>query len=173
MNRPPFPSRMEPQTVASSSLSPDDYYAILGSCCPKAFTPWTAALGGVTPCYSALPASATLPPATSEEPGPGTAIPTVTVTDTLFAMQYAVSRDRANLSLRGVAGAIAGGVVFSSMLLWVYMALRERHLRHKMREELRAEYCDTQGPIPGSSEVPVSPAAASHPFNRITRTETK
>ncbi|KAL2153344.1 hypothetical protein VTH82DRAFT_4499 [Thermothelomyces myriococcoides] len=131
-----------------------------------AFTPWTAALGGATPCYSTIPATATLPSAAESAAAPNTTVPTVTITNTVFAMQYAVKAHKAALSPGGLAGAIVSGAVFAAILLWLYMALRGRHRRNKILKELRAEFSDTQGLIPGSSEVPVSPDASSHPFSQ-------
>ncbi|KAL2140985.1 hypothetical protein VTI28DRAFT_2990 [Corynascus sepedonium] len=93
---------------------PSDYYAIFGSCCPNAFTPWTVALGGATPCYSTLRATTALPSTTREAViKPRATIPTVTVTNTVFAMQYAVTADEDYVSPGGVAGAIVGGAVLA------------------------------------------------------------
>ncbi|KAL2175554.1 uncharacterized protein P884DRAFT_271230 [Thermothelomyces heterothallicus CBS 202.75] len=192
MNRPQFPSPTTSQTAASSSLSTDTVHSLVSAsgtltsnhCAAarytliddgptaSAFTPWTAALGGATPCYSTLPATATttLPPAASDA---AAARATVTVTDTVFAMQYAVNADRAALSPGGIAGAIIGGALFAGMLLWVYIALRRRHRRNQTLKKLRAEFFDAQGLIPGSSEVPVSPGASSHPFNHLTQADMK
>ncbi|KAK4243547.1 hypothetical protein C7999DRAFT_18113, partial [Corynascus novoguineensis] len=153
---------------------PSDYYAIFGSCCPNAFTPWTVALGGATPCYSTLRATTALPSTTRDAViKPRAAIPTVTVTNTVFAMQYAVTADEDYVSPGGVAGAIVGGAVLAGMLLWVYMAFTERYRQRQTIAQLRSELGDIGDHMPGTSEVPISPCASPRQFRDATQADTE
>lgn len=156
---------------------PVDYYSIRGSCCPRyisenslrapittnhppsAFTPFTTALGGVTPCYSTLPASTTTTSPATKVLEPRATKPTVTVTGTIFALQYAVLDDGRPLSAGGIAGVLVGWSIFAGMLGWAFRLERRRRRRNakiqRLKEELHSAF------EVGTSVVPTArPVAA-------------
>lgn len=162
---------------------PTDYYSVSGSCCPKyasdpyvmlepspvpatrltlpnsSYTPWTAALGGATPCYSTLPPDTTPPTTAGNTIAARATRVTVTVTATVFAMQYAVLDDGAAVSPGGIAGIVIGCALFLGGLLGVFLWFRRRRRRSRKFRRLKAELRGGYGAEPGSSEVPTSPDA--------------
>ncbi|KAK4042798.1 hypothetical protein C8A01DRAFT_13595, partial [Parachaetomium inaequale] len=158
------------------SRCPTDYYSVSGSCCPSAYTPWTAALGGATPCYSTISAATTpSPPPAGDAVAPRATRPTVTVTATVFAMRYAVTDDGAALSPGAIAGIIVGGVVLAGLVLGLYMVCCRRRRANNPFDAVEAGLGDNHEPAPGSSEVPNSRDSMSLQglFRRLTRADEK
>ncbi len=130
----------------------------------SAYSPWTAALGGITPCYSTLPV--TPPPPETKAIAARETRPTVTVTGTVFAMPFAVLDDGALLSAGGIAGVIVGSSVFLGLIGWGIRWFRRRRRNARtlarLREELQGGYGNgvisspVPLPVPNSSHNPTS-----------------
>lgn len=132
--------------------------------CPSAFTPFTTALGGVTPCYSHLPADTTAPSPATKVLEPRDIKPTVTVTGTIFALQYAVLDDGAPLSAGGIAGVLVGWAVFAGMLGWAFRLERRRRRRkaelQRPKDELHSAFEVGTSMVPTARPVAAAGATA-------------
>ncbi|KAM7204423.1 hypothetical protein V8F20_003539 [Naviculisporaceae sp. PSN 640] len=123
---------------------PSDYHSVSGGgCCPSGYTPWTAPLGGQTPCFSSISAGRT-PDATAAYPGRATTTgkPTVVISDAVFAMQFS-TEEQSHGALSGTAIAnIVIGVV-GGLMLWVGLAwflIRRHRARHaRSIDDLKSE----------------------------------
>ena len=166
---------------------PKDYSSVSGICCPtyvpppsmltrpltlvvSAYSPWTAALGGITPCYSTLPVTTPPPPETKAIAVRETR-PTVTVTGTVFAMPFAVLDDGALLSAGGIAGVVVGSSVFLGLIGWGIRWFRRRRRDARTLERLREELQGGYGNGQISSPEPLSLSDSSqipHSLNNPT-----
>lgn len=88
---------------------------------------------------------------------------TVTITATVFAMQYAVLADDASLSPGAIAGIVIGCALGLGGLLGAFLGLRRVRQRKQNLARLRSELHDGGGAVPGSSVVPIAPGAPFRP----------
>ncbi len=120
----------------------------------SSFTPWTAPLGGVTPCYSTLPPERTSAVA-SKVVQPRETKPTVTISGTVFALQYSVLTDGQKLSAGVLAGIVIGVAVIIGCMLWAVKLLRRKARKSRgLKEELQG---GSDQPPQQNAPVPPSP----------------
>ncbi|KAK3904962.1 hypothetical protein C8A05DRAFT_31267, partial [Staphylotrichum tortipilum] len=154
VNPPRVYPRPKDAAEAIVNSCPKDFYSTSGSCCPSSYTPWTAPLGGVTPCYSTLPPETTTAAAAKVVQARETK-PTVTVSGTVFALQYAVLTDGQKLSAGVMAGIVIGVAVVIGCMLWAAKLVRRK--ARKSRESKEELQGDDQAP-PENPPVPRSPS---------------
>ncbi|SPQ20037.1 c8ffeb06-9e3e-459c-850f-9367c295d495 [Thermothielavioides terrestris] len=140
---------------------PADYYSVSGSCCPNGFTPWTTLLGGETPCHSSVTEDMTPPPITTTINAAASVASksTVTVSRTVFALQYAVEDDGSRYSPGQIAGIFVGAATGLGLLLGaaILACTYLKAVRNRKREkDLHANFL---GPAQGVSDLPASPDA--------------
>jgi hypothetical protein len=80
----------------------------------------------------------------------------VTVTATVFAMQYAVLEDDTTFSPGGIAGIVIGCALGLGGLLGAFLGLRRVRQRKQSLARIESELRGGEGAVPGSSVVPIS-----------------
>ncbi|KAK4230015.1 hypothetical protein QBC38DRAFT_441284 [Podospora fimiseda] len=161
----PRPTNTNDATLDSCA---SDYYSVSGSCCPNGYTPWTAALGGETPCASPLTSSTRAPPITASRDPAAATKPTIVATGLVFAMQYAVqgeSDQGLSLSAGAIAGIVIGSICGVLAIVGLSFFIRRRQKQSRQLVGLKKElHSNFYGTTAGTSEVPTagrSPAPTS------------
>ncbi|KAL1842811.1 hypothetical protein VTJ49DRAFT_4140 [Mycothermus thermophilus] len=161
----------EPADGAAAILTscPDDYYSISGGCCPTGYYPFTAALGGVTPCWSSADRTIRPPKLTVEKDGEADK-PTSAVVNIVLAMRYPIGDQGGNsgLSTAAIAGIGAGGGVALIAIAGIAFCLWSRSRKKKAEQAAAAAASPTtqQATIPDQSP-PQNPQQPVPPFQQL------
>ncbi|KAM7214131.1 hypothetical protein V8F06_010507 [Rhypophila decipiens] len=122
---------------------PSDYYSVSGGgCCPSGYTPWTATLGGQTPCFSSSQARRTSEDHASRSSRLAADRPTVVISDAVFAMNLA-TREESDRGLSG--GAVAGIVIGVLGCLLLAAGLAYMFVRHRARNPRAIDLTSEKG----------------------------
>ncbi|KAM7216660.1 hypothetical protein V8F06_007975, partial [Rhypophila decipiens] len=104
----------QPENNAQAVLSgcAQDYYSVSGGCCPVGYWPFTAAVGGQTPCYSEVNRMTvgTVTVGAEDEKAKDTSKPTSAVVNIVWSMRYQVEDTSSGGLSTGAKAGIGAGV---------------------------------------------------------------
>ncbi|KAM7186556.1 hypothetical protein V8F33_011760 [Rhypophila sp. PSN 637] len=104
----------QPEDNAQAVLAgcAQDYYSVSGGCCPVGYWPFTAAVGGQTPCYSEVNRMTvgTVTVGAEDEKAKDTSKPTSAVVNIVWSMRYQVEDTSSGGLSTGAKAGIGAGV---------------------------------------------------------------